>query len=256
MKRRTHNSYYLNGFLLIAASVILITLSYVLHRGDLSTAALVISSVGCFITGIFMFTLSGGEHADIGFVSLLPVQASINICRISGDLGLKGVAHFIPSAGEEVPVFQFIPAGSFEKVPEYTDSSFSLAPPGGMNVIPTGYSLFLELKQKFSWVPQDDRDHLMRGLKEVSEDIYQFTNRADITWNEDTFRIVLHNFRYIRCCRAIQTTAAPVCCRTNPCPVCSLLACMVCESLKKPCTFDLVKYDHNDLILGIKVITG
>jgi hypothetical protein len=254
MKRTINDTYILNGFFLIAASLTLIILSYITYRGDLSTAALIISGVACFVLGIFMFTISGSEETTNEFVNLLPVQLSINICRISSDLGLKGIAHFIPSTGAVSSPIQFIPVGSFEGAPVIGDSCFSLSPPRGMNLTPSGYLLFSELQQKYDWSPVDDVNQLKIGLKEVSEDIYQFARQADITYNDGMFIIVLHNFRYIDCCNKIRSLAAPVCCRINPCPVCSMLACMVSESLKKPCTFDLMDPHNCDLTLGIRII--
>jgi len=254
MKRLFTDIYSVNGFLLIAASLILISLSYILNRGDLSTAAVIISSVACFVIGIFVFTFSGGDEADIGFVNLLSSQPSINICRISGDLGLKGMAHFLPSNGEGSPLSQFIPVGSFVDLPVIRDASFSLKPPRGMNLIPSGYPLLCELQEKYSWTPVNDIDQLKTGLREVCEDIYRLADQTEVTYHEGTFTLVLHNFRYIGCCKTIRSSAAPVCCRINPCPVCSMLACMVSESLKKPCTFDLSEPEKGDLTLGIRVI--
>jgi hypothetical protein len=254
MKRVINDTYTLNGFFLVVASLTLIILSYITYRGDLSTAALIISAVACFVIGIFMFTLSGDKETDNGFVNLLPVQPSINICRISSDLGLKGVAHFIPSKGDGSLPVQFIPVGPFDGLPAMQDCTFSLSPPRGMNLVPSGYPLFHELLQKYAWSPTDDIDQMKTGLREVSEDIYHLASHTDITYSEDILILVLHDFRYIGCCNAIRSLAAPVCCQTNPCPICSMFACMVSECLKKPCKFDLMDMDNQDLTLGIRVI--
>jgi hypothetical protein len=254
MKHVFNDTYTLNGFFLVVASFILIGLSYITYRGDLSTAALVISAVACFVIGIFMFTLSGDKETYCGFVNLLPVQLSINICRISSDLGLKGVAHFIPSQGEGLSTVQFIPVGPFDGSPTTQDYTFSLSPPRGMNLIPSGYLLFNELLQKYAWSPTDDIEQMKTGLREVSEDIYQLASHMDITYSEGILVLVLHNFRYIGSCTTIRSLAAPVCCQTNPCPICSMFACMVSECLKKPCTFDLMNPGDHDLTLGIRII--
>lgn len=254
MKWQNFDIQILNGLLLIIAAAVLIGMSFIVHRGDLSTAALIVSGVGCFLLGIVMFALSGGERISPRLVSLLPVQATINICRITGDLGLKGTAHIIPSSGEGTTPVQFNPVGAFTIPPGPRDSSFSLSAPWGMSIIPSGYPLLKELQQKYEWSPAPDNGHLSTALKEVSEDIYQFTRLAIVTFNESLLTIVLKDFRYIDCCKEIRSSSAPVCCRTNPCPVCSLFACMVSESMKKPCAVELVDIEKGDLIVGIRVL--
>jgi len=253
MKWRNFDIQIVNGLLLISAAAVLIGMSFIVHRGDLSTAVLIVSGVGCFLLGIVMFAMSGGERISPRLVSLLPVQASINICRITGDLGLKGTAHIIPSAGIGTIPMQFNPVDAFSIPPGPRDSSFSLSAPWGMSIIPSGYPLLKELQQKYDWSPVQDPGHLITGLKEVSEDVYQFTRLASVTFNESLLTIVLKEFRYIDCCKEINASSAPVCCRINPCPVCSLFACMVAESMRKPCTIELVDQEKGDLIVGIRV---
>ena len=254
MKWRNFDIQVVNGLLLIIAAAVLIGMSFVMHRGDLSTAVLIVTGVGCFLLGIVMFAISGGERINPRLVSLLPVQASINICRISVDLGLKGTAHIIPSSGEGATPVQFNPVGAFSFPPGTSDSSFSLSAPWGMSIIPSGYPLLKELQQKFDWSPVQDQGHLMTGIKEVSEDVFQFSRLATVNWNESLLTIVLKDFRYIDCCKEIKISSAPVCCRINPCPVCSLFACMVSESMRKPCTIELVDQEKGDLTVGIRVI--
>ncbi len=256
MKWRNFDIQIVNGLLLICAAAVLIWISFIVHRGDLSTAALIVAGVGCFLLGIVMFAMSGGERISPRLVSLLPVQASINICRITGDLGLKGTAHMIPSSGVGTTPMQFNPVGAFSHPPDNRDTSFSLSAPWGMSIIPSGYPLLKELQQKFEWSPVQDIGHLSTGLKEVCEDIYQFSSLATATFNESLLTIVLKDFRYIDCCKEINVSSAPVCCRINPCPVCSLFACMVAESMRKPCTLELVDQDKGDLIVAIRILDG
>jgi hypothetical protein len=254
MKQRYFDIQVVNGLLLFVAAGVLISMSYIVHRGDLSTAVLIVSGVGCFLLGIVMFTVSGGERINPRMVSLLPVQSSINICRIAGDLGLKGTAQVIPSAGGGTTPIQFNPAGAFSQLPDIRDASFSLSAPWGMSIIPSGYPLLKELQQKYDWSPTPDTGHLITGLKEVSEDVYQFTRLATVTWNESLIMIVLKDFRYIDCCNEIKSSSSSVCCRICPCPICSLFACMVAESLRKPCTIEIIDQKKGALVVGIRVL--
>jgi hypothetical protein len=254
MKWQNVDIQVVNGLLLFIAAAVLISMSFIVHRGDLSTAVLIVSGVGCFLLGVVMFAISGGERINPRMVSLLSVQASINICRISGDLGLKGTAHVIPSAAEGTTPVQFNPVGAYSIPPNNSDISFSLSEPWGMSIIPSGYPLLKELQQKYDWSPVQEIGHLSTGIKEVSEDVYQFTRLATVTVNESLLTIVLKDFRYIDCCKEIKISSAPVCCRINPCPVCSLFACMIAESMRKPCTIELVDQEQGDLIVGIRVL--
>jgi hypothetical protein len=254
MKLRNMDIQLVNGLLLFIAAAVLISMSLIMHRGDLSTAVLIVSGVGCFLLGVVMFAVSGGERINPRLVSLLPVQASVNICRITGDLGLKGIAYIIPSPTEGAPPIQFNPVGEFSLPPEIQDFSFSLSAPWGMCIIPSGYPLLKELEQKYDWTPMNDMLHLTTGLKEVTEDVYQFTRLASVTCNDSLVTIILKDFRYIDCCKEIKKSSAPVCCRINPCPFCSLFACMVAESIKKTCTLEFVDQEKGDLIVEIRVL--
>ncbi|MEI7432620.1 MAG: hypothetical protein WCJ93_00045 [Methanomicrobiales archaeon] len=254
MKRYFYDGYRINGSLLLVGAIVLIMLSTILNRGDLSSAVLVVSGVGCFVIGIFMFTLSGGERFDQGLVNLLPVQSCITICRISGDLGLKGIAHFIQSNDNGGEVFQFNPVGAFEKIPMTEDYCFSIASPRGMILTPSGYPLIKALRKEYDWTPSEDTRTLVRGIEEVCVDIYQVAASTEVLLNEDVITVVLYDFRLLRCCREIRASASPACCQINPCPICSLIACMVTESLKKTCSFELIEPDNRNLTLGIRVL--
>ena len=81
------NPYYRASLVLIGAAVILITLAIVTNQRDITTAAVVLSALVCLVTGVFLATLSSGEPLDVRYVSLLPVQGSINLARLGADLG-------------------------------------------------------------------------------------------------------------------------------------------------------------------------
>lgn len=242
------------GLVLVIAAVVLILLSFVLHRSDISTAALVICGTACFVLGIFLFTLSGNEGTGKDVENLLSPQSTINVSRIIGDLGLLGRAHFLPSQGTKDTVSLFIPVGPFEGAPKEEDTTFSLSPPRGMTLVSPGNGLLQILRKKAGWSPQDDPEHLRLSLKEVIEDTFAFSPLIETNWNGVTLTITLHDFRWIGACREVRKEATPSCCMTYPCPVCALIAGMASECLRKPCTFDLMDVRSRDLTLGIRVV--
>ncbi len=90
------NPYYRASLVLICAAIVLVLAAVLTDRRDLTSAALVLAGLACLITGIFLVTLSGAEPLDTGYVSLLPVQGCINLCRVCADLGISGNAVFFP----------------------------------------------------------------------------------------------------------------------------------------------------------------
>ena len=247
------NKYYLNGTVLMGAAVVFLGIAFVTNRGDLSSAALVIAGFASFLLGIFFLTYAGGEPIDPSFVSLLPVQGCINLCRVASDLGISGAAHVIP---ERDTLVQFNPAGTFHVPPPGQDYSILLQPPGGMRIFPSGLPLYNQLLGKYAWSRPSDPSGVARGIQEVAEEVYLLARTAEAVFSQDLFTITLHDFRYISGCAAVQRDASPACCRMNPCPVCSLFMCMVASSLNLPCTIEQADMSPQgtDLTVAIRVV--
>jgi hypothetical protein len=253
MTRLHFNKYYLNGTVLMTAAVALLGIALLTNRGTLTGAGLVIAGFASFLVGIFFLTYSGGEPVDPSFVSLLPVQDRINICRVMGDLGINGVAYVLPENRETGSLRQFNPAGAYQKPPVGDDHSFRLTPPVGMNTLPSGFPLYRQLVEAYGWTSPSDPLHVALGIKEVTEDVYRMADRADASFDQDLFTIRLNDFRYIAGCAAVQKEASPVCCRMHPCPVCSLMMCIIAENLNVPCTIEQTEIDQTSGTLTLMV---
>ena len=96
MKIPKLNPNYRAALVLLLMAGILIATSILSDRNDFTSAALVIAGLACMLTGVFFAALSGSDPLDLRYLSLLPVQGSINLVRTSADLGIQGNAHIIP----------------------------------------------------------------------------------------------------------------------------------------------------------------
>ena len=92
MKFPHMNPYYRAALVLVVAAAVLVAIAVLTDRRDITTAAVVISALICLLTGIFLATLSRSEPLDLQYVSLLPVQGSINLFQICAELGIQGNA--------------------------------------------------------------------------------------------------------------------------------------------------------------------
>ena len=144
------NPYYRASLVLIGAAVILITLAIVTNQRDITTAAVVLSALVCLVTGVFLATLSSGEPLDIRYVSLLPVQGSINLARLGADLGISGNAVMLPAGKDgRTRTVQFNPVSDYDgKAVPVSGNSFVAGPDAaGLVTVPSGEPLFLELRK-------------------------------------------------------------------------------------------------------------
>jgi hypothetical protein len=229
MKFPRLNPFYQASLILVAASVILVAVAILTDRRDLTSAALVISALVCLISGIFLALLSSSEPLDSRYMSLLPVQGCINLCSVCADLGISGNACMLPAGKDgRTKTVQFIPVANYEGSPVQGDSFVTGQNTAGLVTVPNGEPLFREIRE---------RDHLVipRGLadtllvvQEVGEGVLEIADRVTAEADGSVITVKMEGYRLIRSCRAI-TAESPRCCVTNPCPVCSLFACLLAE---------------------------
>jgi hypothetical protein len=109
------NPYYRASLVLVVTAVILLGVVVLTDRYDLTSAALVLAALTCLITGIFLSLLSSAEPIDTRYVSLLPVQGCISLCRVAADLGIQGNAHMIPAGKKGMTsTLQFMPVADYD----------------------------------------------------------------------------------------------------------------------------------------------
>jgi hypothetical protein len=225
------NPYYRASLILIGAAVVLITLAMITNQRDITTAAMVLSALVCLVTGIFIATLSSGEPLDIRYVSLLPVQGSINLARVCADLGIPGSAVILPAGKDgRTRTVQFNPVSDYDGGVVLGDSFVAGPSAAGLVTLPSGEPLFLELRKHHQLTLPSDPDALLDLIREVSVDLLEVADRVKNERGDRTITVTMEGYRLIGGCLALSTES-PRCCSTQPCPVCSLVACLLAEGL-------------------------
>jgi hypothetical protein len=223
------NPYYRASLVLGIAAVILVILAVLTNRYDLTTAALVLAGLTCLITGIFLSLLSTSEPLDARFVSLLPVQSCINLCRVAADLGIQGNAHVVPAGKKGMnTTMQFIPVADYDGSVLPQDTFVDGTTTAGLLVPPSGYPLLQEMRGATMLAIPEDGPALHELLKEVMTDVLGVAERGTVRRDGSTVTITLEGFRLLPGCTAMNAES-PACCTMNPCPSCSVMACILAE---------------------------
>jgi hypothetical protein len=225
------NPYYKAALVLTAAAVLLLAVAIVTDRRDLTSAALVIAGLACLITGIFLAAFSGPDPLDTRLVSLLPVQGTITLARVCADLGITGNAVFLPPSAGRDRVMQFVPVSVFSGDAAIVQGEPFVAPPGpaGLLAVPAGAPLLEELRARHNLAIPEDPAVIPDLVREVIVDLLEVAERAVTEVNDATVSVRMEGYRLHPGCVALGHES-PRCCLVSPCPVCSLVACLLVET--------------------------
>ena len=223
------NPYYRASLALVTAAVFLVAIAVLADRRDLTSATLVLSSVVCLITGIFIATLSSAEPLDNRYMSLFSVQGCINLCTVCADLGISGNACMLPAGKDgRTHTMQFIPVSSYEGAPS-GGASFVTGPgTAGLMTVPSGMPLYHEIRTNEHLVIPSGIPALLDLIKEVGVDVLGVADHVGAEADGSVITVTMGGYRLIGGCMAVAAES-PKCCTTNPCPVCSLFACLLAE---------------------------
>jgi hypothetical protein len=232
MKFPRLNPYYRAALILIVAALVLVAIAVVTDRRDLTSAALVIASTVCLVTGIFLATLSGGDPLDLRYVSLLPVQGCINLSRVCADLGIMGNACILPPGKDgRVSSLHFIPVADYHPSPPGGNSFVTGSDTAGLMIVPAAAPLLEEIRDREHMVVPSDMPALLDLVREVGVDVLEIADLVTTTTDGTNVTVKLDEYRLTHGCRAMRAES-PKCCTTNPCPVISLIACLLSEGTK------------------------
>ncbi|MCX6690535.1 MAG: hypothetical protein NTW33_00440 [Methanoregula sp.] len=229
MKIPSLNPYYRAALVLIAAACVLIAIALFTDRRDITTAAVVISGLICFLTGIFLATLSRSEPLDDRYVSLLSLQGCINLCRVSADLGIQGNATILPKGKDgRSETMQFLPVAAFNGVPITEGSFVTGADTAGLLLVPSGDPLCKEIPEREQLVIPQEIAALKDLIREIGVDVLEVAERIEVSDDSELISVTMEGYRLIGGCQAVSRES-PRCCTAVPCPVCSLFACILAE---------------------------
>jgi hypothetical protein len=231
MKLHLPGKYFIAGLLLVATAAVLITIAFVTNRGDITSAAVVISGMICAVTGIFILTFSGGEPIDPWLVGILPTQDLINICRIASDLGITGNTCFLPQhVTGETRVMLFNPVSTYLGGRVQSADSFPLSGPKGLVTVPSCDPLIRDLQKRNTLPKTKNNDEITRLLRETISGIYEFAPRISANWEGNTVTVTFQEYRFIDGCQVIARES-PRCCSLHPCVACSLCGALIAGSM-------------------------
>jgi hypothetical protein len=233
MKILPDNPYYRAAFALTGMAVILVAVAILTNRGDFTSAALVIAGLVCLLTGILFATLSGSDPLDLRYMSLLPVQGCINLARVCADLGIQGNACLVQEKTEEGSrIVQFIPVADYQGLPIPADSFSTESAVPGLLTAPTCTPILTLLRQRDHLAIPSEAPALQNLVRELGMDVLEVAGKVHTMQEGDVLTVIMDDYLLIGGCRAIHAES-PKCCAANPCPVCSLYACVFAEGLGK-----------------------
>ena len=233
MKFPSLNPHYRASLVLIIMAGVLVSTAILTNRGDFTSAALVVSGLVCLLTGVFFATLSGSDPLDLRYLSLLPVQGSINLVRVCADLGIQGNACFIPNGRDgRTRTMQFLPVADYHGAPLPMDSFVTGTDAAGLLMEPSCTPLLHLLREREHLVIPSDMTALHGLIRELGVEVLEVAGRVQSTHEGEIITVTMEEYRLINGCRAM-TDESPKCCTANPCPVCSLFATVFAEGTGK-----------------------
>lgn len=231
MKVPRLDPYWTGSLACVLAAVLLISLALLTNRGDLTTASLILAAVVCIITSIMLIILSRGDPVDPRIAGLLPVQGCINLCRVCADLGLKGNSHLIPGMHESRgSTMQFIPVTTYSRSPATGDSFVSGEDANGVLTVPSGAPLLAWTRENAKLILPGSVEEWVVLAREIGEEVLGIADAIAGGWSGDCVTLTMKGYRFMDGCDAMRKES-PKCCTMNPCPVCSMFACLLAESM-------------------------
>lgn len=233
MKFPSLNPHYRAALVLVVMAGVLVTTAILTNRSDFTSAMLVVSGLVCLLTGIFFATLSVSDPLDLRYMSLLPVQGSINLVRVCADLGIQGNACFIPKGRDgRTRTMQFLPVAVYNGTHLPMESFVTGTDAAGLLTEPSCAPLLHLLNEREHLVIPADMTALHKLIRELGVEVLEVAERVDSTHEGEIVTVTMEGYRLIDGCRAM-TQESPKCCIANPCPVCSLFLSVYAEGMGK-----------------------
>jgi hypothetical protein len=233
MKFLTTNPFFPAGLVLVVTAAILIITAVLTGRNDLVSAALVLAALTCLLTGIFLSLLSTGDTVNARYAGLFAVPGSISLTRVAADLGIVGNACIIPAGVNGMTcTMQFIPVAEYDGSPLSMDTFVASPTAAGLLTLPSGYHLMQKLEHEDALVIPREIPAVADLIHEVAAGVLEVADRVTVEEDELLVTVTLEEYHLLSGCRAMAAES-PKCCTTSPCPVCSLVACILAEGTGK-----------------------
>jgi hypothetical protein len=256
MMPQKFSDYSMSGIVFMVTAAVLLVIATVTNRGDITSATLFLSGVGCFMGGILLITFSFENPVDAEFSGLMIAGSSINIPRICSDLGVRGDAWFIPAGDAAGPVWQFIAVTDKIPVKIHSDFSFYMQDDAtGALVVPSALPLIDHLRKQHGMTVQTGDDGIFTTIREVCEDVIESAEKVSVFREGDAVIAQVQGYHLYAGCRFLMQES-PKCCTMNPCGICSLISCILALGLQKPVSIGHISGDHKRKTLELIFITA
>jgi hypothetical protein len=199
------------------------------------TVATSLVGVVCVFTGAVVLNSARG-------ISAKTLQEALNAGGSPDCRGLPrdSMTYYIPPEREGDNILQFVPAPATASPQESKDVAYiGGRPVRGQYRVPSGMQLFEMLKRSYSLRLPVREEDVLTAIQEVCEDVIEVADRVVPVRREGYILIELQNYRLLSICTELKQDF-PVCCRVHPCPICSLIACMLAEGLGITCSLEHV----------------
>jgi hypothetical protein len=98
----------------------------------------------------------------------------------------------------------------------------------GLVTVPSGEPLYREIRENEHLVIPKELPDIAALLREVGEEVLEIADKVTTETDGPVITVTMEVYRLIGGCLAVSAES-PKCCTTNPCPVCSLVACLLAE---------------------------
>ncbi len=234
MKKR-FNGYPFSALVLIALAVVLMVIMLITNRGDITSATLIIAACACFFAGIFTLTFSQDEGVNRKMVPLLSVAGMVSHSRVCADLGISGNACTIPAENySPAGVAQFNPVSPDDLPTEISDdvTYYTGSNEKGLLSVPAGAYLLRMLEKDFSFMIPGEEGALFEAIQDVLCDSLEVCTSASVSRSGESIVAELTGYALFQGCMAVREES-PKCCTLAPCPVCSLVLCILTKGMQK-----------------------
>jgi hypothetical protein len=197
-----------------------------------------LAGVVCVFAGAVVLNSARGISART-LQDALNAGGSVD-CRA---LPRDSMTYYLPAEREGDAIIQFIPAPATASPQESQDVAYIGGKPvRGQYRVPSGMQLFDMLKRSYGLRLPVREEDVLTAIQEVGEDVIEVADRVIPVRREGYVLIELQNYRLISICTELKQDF-PVCCRVHPCPICSMIACMLTEGLRLTCSLEHVNVD-------------
>jgi hypothetical protein len=250
LKKGRYNDYVLSAAALFVASAITLGLAFLTDRGDVSSAALVLSGMVCFIAGVLLFSFSREDPPDPGLVSLLPAGGMIAVARLCADLSVTGNACFVPGKDGQCGSM-IVPAGETLPAIPKEDFSFILAPEGNAVLLYSSSGPVLSaLSGSNGFRLPSTADDLPPAAKDLYCSLLEVADTVEVRKDESSVTFLLGRFRLLQGCLQVRGESPRVC-MVYPCPVCSLAGVLAASSTGRICRLDQTDPDQKNMTMTV-----